>query len=57
MEKVFAKFVAPCVISNKGRISVILLLTFGLTFTSIGFYLLKSHFTVEFFIPDGSMTE
>ena len=57
MEKVFTKYFAPCVISNKGRISVIFLLSLGLTVASIGIYLLQSHFTVEFFITKGSITE
>ena len=56
MEKVFAKFIAPFVLSNIGRICVLLVWTFGISVAFFGITLLESNFSTDFFIPKETMT-
>ena len=56
MEKVFGSCCAPCLVSNKGRASVLIGWTLAVIAASIGIKLLESNFSVEFFVPEGSVS-
>ena len=57
IEKLFARFIAPCMVSNIGRICVISLWCVAILVAYNGVRELKSDFSIEFFIPKGSMTQ
>ena len=57
MEYLIARFYAPCIISNMGRLCILALWFTLILIASNGIRLLKSDFSMEFFIPKGSMTQ
>ena len=56
MERVLGGCFAPCLVSNKGRVSVLIGWTLAGVAASIGIKLLESNFSVEFFVPKGSVS-
>ena len=56
MEKVFAKFLAPYVLSNIGRVCVLVAWAVGIATACYGITQLESNFSTDFFLPKESMT-
>ena len=56
-ERCLALFVAPHVVSAKGRILILIVWTVLLVIAVIGLFKVETNFSMEFFIPRDSYTE
>ena len=56
MEKVFAEILAPCFLSNIGRVCVLVAWAFAIAAAYYGLTQLDSNFSTEFFLPKDSIT-